>query len=402
MNSSEKLATKKIPGTVYVLGWISLFSDVSSEMIYPLIPLFLTSVLGRGAFALGIIEGIAEATASTFKVVSGIWADKTRRRKPFILAGYGLAGLARPLIGLAGHWVAVLGLRFTDRVGKGIRTSPRDALIADVAAPEQLGAAYGVQRSMDHAGAVMGPLIAGGLLMFMDFTLRQVFLLAAVPALLCFCVAAFGLKEPPAPKANPSARPIGLTGWNRLSKDFKFFLLTVFVFTLGNSTDAFLILRLTEVGVSAGWLAVLWSVHHIVKMISAYYGGILSDKIGHRVQLGLGWTVYALIYFSFAAVDSPEGLVGVFIAYGLYFGFVEPSEKALVAQLAPSELRGSAFGYFHFIVGLGALPASLVFGIIWKNWGASAAFSTGAALALGACVMLVFSKQAPRCSPQGQ
>ncbi len=398
---------KKIPGTIYVLGWISLFSDVSSEMIYPLIPLFLTSVLGQGAFALGIIEGIAEATASIFKIVSGIWTDKTRRRKPFILAGYGLAGLARPLIGLAGHWVAVLALRFTDRVGKGIRTSPRDALIADVAAPEQLGAAYGVQRSMDHAGAVMGPLIAGGLLMFMDLTLRQVFLMAAIPALLCFSVAAFNLKEPPVPKANPAAQPIGLTGWNRLSKGFKFFLLTVFVFTLGNSTDAFLILRLGEVGVPAGWVAVLWSVHHIVKMIANYYGGKLSDKIGHRVQLGLGWAIYALIYLSFAAVDSPEGLIGAFIAYGVYFGFAEPSEKALVAQLAPPELRGSAFGYFHFAIGLAALPASLVFGIIWKTWGAPTAFLTGAALALTACGMLALGKfpkasDLVGCSPQGQ
>ena len=383
---------KPIPRTVIILGVVSLFTDFSSEMIYPLLPVFLANVLGVGALALGIIEGIAEATASLLKVFSGVWTDKTRRRKPLIVAGYGLAGLARPLIGLAGSWITVLALRFTDRIGKGLRTSPRDALIADVTTPEQRGASYGLHRSMDHAGAVIGPLAAAALLSFAGVSLRQLFVLAAVPALLSFLVLVIGVKEPVTSKPGATAQSFDwLQGWSKLGGDFKWLLAAVFLFTLGNSTDAFLLLRLTEAGVPVTWVAVIWSLHHVVKMVSTYYGGRFSDKRGHRSQLILGWAVYALIYLAFSSIQSPGGLIAVFIVYGLYFGFVEPSERALVAELAPEHIRGTAFGYFHLVTGVGALPASLLFGFIWQTWGAPAAFITGAVLALLASATLALT-----------
>ncbi len=379
---------KKMPRTVVVLGLVSLFTDFSSEMIYPLLPLFLVSVLGTGAIAIGVIEGVAEATASFLKVFSGVWTDRARRRKPFILAGYGLAGLARPLIGLAGSWVTVLALRFTDRVGKGIRTSPRDALIADITSPEQRGAAYGLHRSMDHAGAVIGPLVGASLLMFWDMPLRQIFILAALPALIALFIAWAGVRESPVIEPVASAPIDWRKDWHALGHDYRVFLLAVLLFTLGNSTDAFLILRLTEQGVPTAWVAVLWSLHHVVKMISSYFGGKFSDSLGHRRQLISGWGLYALTYLAFAWIDSTAGLVAVFLVYGIYYGFVEPSERALVAELAPAHLRGTAFGYFHLAIGLGALPASLLFGLLWQTLGAPTAFLTGAGLALTASLLL--------------
>ncbi len=380
---------KKIPRTVVLLGLVSLFTDFSSEMIYPLLPLFLVSVLGTGALSIGVIEGVAEATASFLKVFSGVWTDRARRRKPFIVLGYGLAGLARPLIGLAESWVTVLGLRFTDRVGKGIRTSPRDALIADVTPPASRGAAYGLHRAMDHAGAVIGPLVGAALLLLWDLPLRQIFLLAAAPALVAFLIAWLGVKESPVTLPAPAPSSVDwMADWSRLGSEFRAFLFAVFIFTLGNSTDAFLILRLTEQGLPAGWVAVLWSLHHGVKMVASYYGGRFSDRLGHRRQLISGWGFYAVIYLAFSAMESIEGLVAVFLLYGVYYGFVEPSERALAAELAPAHLRGTAFGYFHLAVGIGALPASLLFGLLWQVFGRAAAFQTGAALALLASLLL--------------
>ncbi|QPJ65999.1 MAG: MFS transporter [Candidatus Nitrohelix vancouverensis] len=385
---------KYIHPTVLLLGIISLFNDMAGEMIYPLLPLFLFKTLGTGAFRLGLIEGIAEATASLLKVISGIWTDRSGKRKPFILVGYGMAGLAKPLIGLAGSWPAVLALRFMDRVGKGIRTSPRDALIADVSPPEHRGASFGFHRAMDHAGAVIGPLVAALLLMLPTISLREVFFLAAIPAAISFLIAWIGIKESsrtPVAAPTPLSKPIKLSSWNRLSSNYKLYLFSIFIFTLGNSTDAFILLRLSDAGASATWVAVLWSLHHIIKMAANYYGGRLSDRWGHRRQLGLGWIFYAVVYLLFAITDSISGIIAVFMLYGLYYGLVEPSERALAVALAPDHLRGTALGYFHLTLGLAALPASLLFGMIWQNWGHGPAFFVGAALALIATLALQFN-----------
>ena len=384
----------RLPRTVLALGVVSFFTDLSSEMIYPLLPVFLATVLGAGALSLGVIEGAAESTASLLKVVSGIWSDRLRRRKPLVLGGYSLSGMARPLIGLATVWPAVLALRVFDRVGKGIRTSPRDALIADVTPPELRGRAYGVHRAMDHGGAVSGPLVAAGLMSLFGLGLRHVFFLAAVPAVAVVATLVLFVPEPPAaPAPAPTRRVAG--AWQELGAPYRRFLLAVVVFTLGNSTDAFLLLRLSEAQIGASALAVLWSLHSLVKMAATYYGGRFSDRLGHRRMLVAGWLVYAAIYLAFAVVTSRPALIAVFLAYGLYFGLTEPAEKALVSQMAPGALRGTAFGTYHGAVGLAALPASLVFGLLWRAFGVPVAFATGAALAALASVLLWLDR-APR------
>ncbi len=354
-------------------------------MIYPLLPVFLGAALGAGPAALGLIEGIAESTAALLKVVSGRLSDRARRRVPWVLAGYTLAGAARPLIGLAAAWPAVLGLRFADRVGKGLRTSPRDALLAEVTPPERRGEAFGFQRALDHAGAVLGPLVAAGLLLVPGMDMRHVFLLAALPAALVVIILLLAVREP-----HPRQSPTQTAPSNprRLGAPLRWVLTAVVVFTLGNSTDAFLLLRLADAGVTPAWVALLWSLLHVVKMTTAYLGGRLSDRLGRRPLVLAGWTWYAAVYLAFALVGQAAILIAVFLAYGVYFGLTEPAEKAWVAELAPAEMRGTAFGAYHGAVGLAALPASAAFGVLWHSFGAPAAFLTGAALAGIAAAML--------------
>ncbi|HLE00640.1 MAG TPA: MFS transporter [Bdellovibrionota bacterium] len=384
-----------ISRTVLVLGIVSLLTDLSSEMIYPLLPVFLSTVLGAGAIALGTMEGAAEALASVLKMFSGAWSDRLGKRKPLIMAGYGLAGFVRPFIALAGSWPVVLMIRLLDRVGKGLRTSPRDALIADATVPASRGTAYGFHRAMDHAGAVLGPLVAG-LLLSIGIGIREVFWWAAVPALLAFLVLLAGLREPPrqlgpASSARPESRSALNSGlhWSETGQDFKKFLLAVLVFTLGNSTDAFFLMRLSNAGISAGSIAVLWSLHHVVKMVSTYFGGRYADRWGHRKLILAGWIYYGVIYLAFALVQSEAALIAVFLAYGIYFGLTEPAEKALVSQLVSKNIRGSSFGFYHLVIGIGALPASFLFGSIWQTWNYQAAFITGAALAFCAGLLLL-------------
>ena len=383
----------KLPKGIIVLGFVSFFTDISSEMIYPLLPVFLSSVLGAGALALGIIEGVAESTASFFKVLSGYLTDRTERRKPFIIAGYGISGIARPLIAFAAGWPFVLVMRFLDRMGKGIRTSPRDALVADITQPGHRGVAFGLHRAMDHAGAVSGPLVTAALIGFAALSIRHVFLLAAIPSVLVMVIILFFVKEP-APKTTKIERPLNIySQWKDLGRSFKYFLAAMLLFTLGNSTDAFLILRLSNAGISASHIAMLWSAHNVIKMISTYTGGRLADGFGSRKLIISGWIFYALIYAAFAFTRAPNALIAIFLLYGVYFGLSEPAEKSLVADTVAPNLRGTAFGCYHFIVGLGALPASIVFGLLWQTVSAEAAFITGAALALLASTLLFLSQK---------
>lgn len=386
---SLRTSLRTLPRTVVALGFVSFFTDLSSEMIYPLLPAFLVTVLGAGALALGTIEGIAESTAAVLKVFSGRWADRMQRRKPLVVSGYGISGIARPLIGLVVAWPAVVVLRFTDRIGKGIRSSPRDALIADVTPPARLGAAYGLHRAMDHAGAVAGPLVAAGLLLIPGIGLRQVFLLAAVPAVIVMLVLVYVVKEPgdrPVATGEPQSL---IEGWRATDSSFRRLLFAVIIFTLGNSTDAFLLLRLTDVGFAPAWVAVLWSLHHVVKLVANLYGGQLSDRVGRRGLIGAGWILYAVIYLGFGLTTDTASLIFLFMVYGIYFGLTEPVERAWVADLAPAEARGGAFGFYHGSVGLTALPASLLFGVLYTTLGPAAAFGTGAALAIIATALLL-------------
>lgn len=377
---------KNLPFTIIVLGTVSFFNDLSSEMIYPLLPLFLSTVLGAGPIALGTIEGFAEAVASLLKISSGMWADRIPRRKPLMVAGYTLSSLVRPLIGLAASWYMVFFLRIVDRAGKGIRTSPRDALIADVTPEEYRGSAYGFHRSMDHAGAVLGPLVAMFLLA-LGFSLRSVFLFAFIPAIVAVALIWTGVREKQVTRSSGiKFNPFG--NWKDLGSPYHRILLAILIFTLGNSTDAFILLRLSNAGVSNNWIAGLWAIHHIVKMISTVIGGWMSDRAGRRTVQISGWFYYSMIYLSFALITSTNALIAVFILYGIYYGLTEPTERAWVADLAPKNLKGEAFGWYNGTVGLAALPASILFGAIWSFAGYQAAFITGALLALLAAIML--------------
>jgi MFS family permease len=436
-----------LPRTVVALGVVSLLTDLSSEMISPLLPLFLTATLGAGAVAVGAIEGVADAASSLVKLLSGAWSDRTARRKPWLVVGYTLAGAARPLIGAAGSWGTVLGLRFVDRVGKGLRTAPRDALIGDLTPLHRRGAAFGLHRGLDHAGAVIGPLV-GAALVAAGLSLRNVFFLAAVPAAATLVVLVLAVRETPrrgrgsvvgeavlerldesglegggeprrdrrgaaatggegvaavaggedaaAVPASPPPRPPSFRDWRLLGPGLHRFVGARFLFTLGNSTDAFLLLRMSEAGIGAAGIAALWSALHVVKLASNLVAGQLSDTFGRRPLMLAGWGVYAAVYAGFALFDSAAAFVALLLVYGLHFGLTEPVERAWVTDLAPPALRGTALGAFHAAVGVAALPASLVFGLLWKAFGAPVAFAVGAALALGAAGLLL---AVPEASP---
>lgn len=375
---------------IVVLGIVSFLNDAASEMIYPLLPIFLMGVLGAGPAALGVIEGLAESAVSFLKLYSGYISDRIRRRKGWITAGYAISNIIRPLIAFAGSWLHVLVLRLTDRVGKGIRTSPRDALIVDSISPEVRGAAYGFHRALDHAGAIIGPLLASGLLLIFNDDIKTVFLLSFIPGLLAIVVLVAGVVERPVQRIGEERfhAPALRTALSCMPSNFKRYLLVLFIFTLGNSSDAFLLLQAQRVGVPIALLPIIWVVLHVVKMLFSFPGGVISDRIGRKKVIITGWAVYVLVYAGFAVAEEAWHAWVLFGIYGIYFGLSEGVEKALVADLAPVHLRGSAFGLYHLIVGIGALPASILFGVVWEGLGAAAAFGMGACLAAVAGILL--------------
>ena len=394
----------RLPRPVWMLGWVSFFTDTASEMIYPLLPLFLTRVLGAGAMSLGVIEGIAEAANSLLKVISGRQADRWGAPKPLVLAGYGLSSLVRPFIGMATTWVHVLSLRFVDRLGKGIRSSPRDAMLATFADASNRGKVFGFHRGMDHAGAVLGPLLASAFLYFRPDDYRTLFALTIIPGIVVLLILwrvpdvrhgpgpIYRSKAGSTPNASPLApRPMadsGLLAGTPLTPEFYRAMGVIFLFSLGNASDAFLLLRFADVGIAAFWIPLLWSAIHVVKAISSIYGGQWSDRLGRRQVIGMGWSVYAAVYAAFAWTESATVLVVVFLVYGLYFGLTEGAEKAWVADLAPADGRGNAFGIYNATIGIGALIASLLFGFVWTHASPPAAFFTGAGFALAATALL--------------
>lgn len=371
-----------LPRTVFFLGLVSLLTDASSEMIYPLLPLFLSTSLGVGPAFIGVIEGVAESTASLLKLFSGWWSDRLGRRKAIVVAGYSLSACARPLVALAGSGWHVLAIRFTDRVGKGVRTAPRDALIAAATDSTQRGRAFGFHRGMDHAGAVLGPLIAFVLLSTVIEDLRVLFALAAIPGLLAVAVLVSRIQDQP--PLGPSAVERPRLSLAPFSPRFRGVLLVVTLFTLGNSSDAFLLLKAHATGIDAAAIPLLWIVLHLSKAASSMPAGILSDRVGRPRLIIAGWVIYAAAYAGFAVADQPWQIWTLFIVYGLFFGLTEGVEKAYVADLAPAPLRGTAYGLYHAAVGLAALPASILMGMLWDRFGAPTAFLVGAGLALGA------------------
>ena len=388
--------------TVRSLGLVSLLTDASSEMIYPLLPAFLTGTLRAGPAFLGVVEGLAETTAAVLKIVSGRVSDRLARRKPLVVAGYALSSLARPLVALATLPAHVLAVRLADRVGKGVRSAPRDALVAEVVAPEDRGRAFGFQRAMDHAGAMVGPLL-GSAALLVTKDLRIVFALAAVPAVLAVATLVRGVREEPratapdpattAPAAEPAAR---------VEPALLRYLGVLALFTLGNSSDAFLLLRAQETGIALAAISAIWALHHLVKAGASTWGGALSDRVGRRFVILAGWGVYALAYAGFAAAASPVAIVGLFAFYGHFHALTEGAERALVADLAGETTRGRAFGLFHAVTGAALLPASLLTGFLWQRFSASLALGTGAALAsLAALGLLAFVPEPGPAAPGG-
>jgi MFS family permease len=385
MGDAKPTLGARLGRNVLALSVVSFLTDVASEMTYPLLPIFLTAVLRASASSIGVIEGAAESTAALLKLVSGWLSDRAPRRKPLVLAGYTLASAIRPLVGLARSAPQVLGIRVTDRVGKGIRTSPRDALIADSVDPTIRGRAFGFHRAADHAGAVVGPLIAFALLRWSAIDLRQVFLWTAVPGALAVAALLLGVREVPR-EPLPPQRSGGLPPKGSLGGRFWAFLSVLFVFTLGNSTDAFLLLRASRLGVAPALVPILWAMLHVVKSAASTPGGALSDRIGRKPLLISGWLVYAAVYLALGQASAQWHAWALFAVYGIYFGLTEGVEKAFVADLVPADRRGTAFGWYNLALGLGALPASLIFGALWDRWGPATAFSFGASMAFAAAV----------------
>jgi MFS family permease len=388
-NTAERPSLRAVVrGNVLWLGIVSLFTDLSSEMIYPLLPFFLTQTLGAGPAFLGVVEGIAESTASMVKLASGWLSDRVGKRKPLVLLGYGIASAVRPLIALAAAPWQVLAIRFSDRVGKGLRTAPRDALLADSTDARVRGAAFGFHRGADHAGAVLGPLAASAVLLLAPERYRLVFALAAVPAIVSVLVLWALVRERAV--APPASEAVKLKGFKQLPRNFRWFLAAVALFTLGNATDAFLLLRAQQLGVSVAAIPLLWAALHVSKMAWSVPGGMLADRAGPRVAIVSGWLLYAAVYCAFAIAQSEWHVWALFLLYGLFYGLTEAPEKALVAALAPPQQRGAAFGAYHFAIGVAALPASVIFGLVWQRFGAAAALLTGATIAVVATILFLF------------
>ena len=383
---------------VLALAAVSFLTDASSEIIAPLLPLFLVGTLGVTVSMVGVIEGGAETVASLLKLASGWWSDRVSRRKPLIVAGYAIASLVRPLVAVAQSGSQVLAIRLVDRVGKGIRGAPRDALLAASTPLEFRGRAFGFHRAADHAGAVVGPLVALACLQWLGMPVRHVFWVAAIPGALAVLVAIGFVREQRAPSAvapvaapvvaAPPAQAAEVAPLADLPRSFWLTMVPILVFTLGNSTDAFLLLRASQLGVPTALIPLLWVLLHLVKSASSTPAGALSDRVGRRPLIVAGWLLYAAVYGGFSLATDPWHAWALFGVYGVVFGLSEGTEKALVADLVPARRRGTAFGWYQATVGVAALPASIVFGAVWDRHGSPAAFAMGAALAVAAALIM--------------
>ncbi len=394
-----------LPRNVVAIGLVSLLNDASSEIIYPLLPVFLTASLGASAKAVGVIEGAAESISSLLKLFAGYISDRIGKRKWLVVGGYALASFVRPFLGFANNWHQVLAIRLADRVGKGVRTSPRDAMIADTVAVEQRGLAFGFHRAMDHAGAVIGPLIGYLLVVLLvvnataptrrEFTL--IFLVASVPAILAVLVAVFFMRESPVQRTSAApTNKVAKLSLRGFDSNFKRFLVILALFTLSNSSDSFLILRARDSGVSIALVPLLWAAHHASKVLSSLWGGDLSDRLGRKRLIVSGWILYAAVYAGFAFVSSEVSVWILFLIYGIYFGLAEGAEKALVADLVRPEQRGTAYGLYNLALGIAVFPASLLMGLLWDWKGPTAAFLISAVIgATAAALLLVFVRPHP-------
>jgi len=367
-----------ISKNVFVLGLVSFFNDVASEMIYPIVPIFLTSVLGAPVAIVGLIEGIAESTASVLKVVSGWLSDKLQKRKPFVVAGYSFSAISKILLSLAFSWPFVLFARFIDRFGKGTRTSSRDALIAESSDNSTRGRSFGFHRAFDTLGAVVGPLIALLAIHFLDNNFRLIFFLAFIPACIGILLLLFFVKER---KKEANLSPALNLSWRNLDPSFKIFLLISFVFALGNSSDAFLILRAQNLGLSVTLVVLAYVLFNFTYAIFSMPAGIISDKIGPRKVLLAGFLLFSAVYLFFGLTHSSLFLWLLFPVYGMYMALTEGVGKAYISNLVPQEKTGTAFGVYQTTIGLCTFFASLIAGLLWTYISVSAPFIFGSLMA---------------------
>lgn len=379
---------KGIKKNVFVLGVASFFTDISSEMLYPIIPIFLTSVLGAPMSIVGLIEGIAESTASVLKAFSGWFSDRLGKRRPFVIIGYSLSSLAKPILFLSYVWPTVLAARFIDRFGKGIRTSARDALIADSTDAAYRGKAFGFHRAMDTLGASIGPLLAIWFLALFKENLRPIFLIAFIPALLTVLILIFFLKKEP-PSSGGRAENIIRFSLANFSPDFKKFLLISSLFAIGNSSDVFLIIRAKDIGLSTSLVILAYVLYNVSYSLLSTPFGILSDKLSRKAVMVIGYLVFAAVYLGFGLIAGAKSIWVLFFIYGFYMAMTEGVGKAFVVDLVESRYRGTALGLYNCIIGILTFFASLAAGLLWTHIGASAPFLYGAIMAVVSCIAFV-------------
>ena len=396
MSAMENKSTERRPlglhPNIFFLGLVSFLTDVSSELIFTLLPLFLANVLGVATIGIGLIEGLGDSAATLLRIPSGWLSDRMRRRKPLAILGYGISTIAKPFMYLATTWGLVLAVRLSDRVGKGIRTSPRDALVADSAAVEERGKAFGLHRAMDTSGAAVGLMVAAAAVFFIQrgqlelarFTYQQLVLIGMVPAVAALLMFRFVHERREERWAEQPGEQKG-----KFDARFKVFLGVVALFSLGNSHDAFLILRAQDLDSSVLYILLMLILFNIVYAATSIPAGMLSDKLGRRGVIVVGWLIYALVYLGFALASTWWQVWGLFALYGLYYGVTEGVVRAFVADMVPVERRGTAYGFYHTVVGITALPASLMAGWLWQAIDPAAPFLFGAGFALLATMGLV-------------
>src|SRR5512136_2798536 len=391
--STQRATIKQLPRNVWAVGLTSFFMDVSSEMVINILPLFLANVLGVKTNIIGLIEGIAEATASILKLFSGWLSDKLGGRKWLAVTGYALSAVSKPFFYIAGSWELIAGVRWADRVGKGVRTAPRDALVADSVTKETRGLAFGFHRAMDTAGAMIGLAIAvlvvwlaqKNTLDLSKSTFQTVVLISLLPALLAVLSLAFGAQDVPV-KGQRAAPRFSLRG---MGKPFTIFLVIVSIFTLGNSSDAFLVLRAQNLGLSVTGILIMLAMFNLIYSLVSTPAGRLSDRIGRRRLIIGGWLVYAAIYLGFALAQAAWQVWVLYVIYGLYYGMAYGTANALVADLVPESVRGTAYGTYNAIIGVLAFPASFIAGLLWQGIGSWQGFGPSAPFFFGGTMVLI-------------